>query len=123
MNQNPEFTLWLAGGLIFVMLLFLGISALISSAKKAEVLHNERLATAKRQYDLSLDNLTTNPSDPSARVRCLELGRIHYEMTIPDTYTVNGNGARIASQNNSANREARIQSDIEARVGHLKMAG
>lgn len=82
----------------------------------------EKKEAAKTLYHQSLDYLGQRPSDPTARIRCLELGRIYYAYEIPDTQTYQ-NGQIVDKTDNSANREARIKNDIEARVCYLKARG
>ncbi len=83
----------------------------------------EKLAIA-RAYQDALDYLAQHPTDPSARLGCLERGRTFYAMAIPDTFTLVVGERTFGTQdyqNNTAGREARITADIEARVGHLKV--
>ncbi len=106
--------LWIVlGGVLFLICW----GAWIGAKHRAEAIRK-----AHANYENALNYLSLHPADPQARVACLETGRIHYNFKIPDTETVNGRGVVVQTINNSANREARIQSDIEARVGHLKVA-
>ena len=81
--------------------------------------NEERMDKAKQLYDLALKMLALKPDDPDVRTKCLESGRLYYELAIPDTQTMQGNRV-IFTTDNSANRETRIQADINARTGHLK---
>ena len=119
-----------AGGMmeIFITLITLCFLALVAfvvwTFQYGQRRHEERRqlqAKAKDEYTEALDHLLKSPSDPSVRIKCLESGRVFYTFDIPDTQTFNGNGVVVGIQDNSANREARIQSDIEARVGHLRV--
>lgn len=47
----------------------------------------EKLAIA-RAYQAALDYLAQHPTDPQARLACLERGRVSYATTIPDTFTL-----------------------------------
>lgn len=78
-------------------------------------------ARAKIAYIRALSDLAKNPSGSSARQVALETGRVFYCFEIPDTQVWNGNGYVIRTTNNSANREAKIQADIDAQIGHLKV--
>jgi hypothetical protein len=87
--------------------------------KKAQML------AIARAYQDALDHLAQHPTDPGARVACLERGRAFYALTIPDTFTLVVGEKTFGAQdyqNNTAGREARIAADIEARVGHVKVA-
>ena len=86
-----------------------------------ERLKKEQSEISKNNYNNALHYLASNPAAPEARIACLEAGRIHYSFGIPDTQVVRGAGVVVKSTDNSANRESRIQSDIEARIGHLKV--
>jgi Na+-transporting methylmalonyl-CoA/oxaloacetate decarboxylase gamma subunit len=81
-------------------------------------------AEVKKAYDDALDYLAQHPTEPRARIECLERGRAFYLMTIPDTFTLVVGERTFGTQdyqNNTAGREARIAADIEARIGHLKL--
>lgn len=112
----------IALGLLSVGLFIYGLFD--QSERSKENIERQRRAyeLAKENYERSLGNLSKFSDDPTFRVLALEMGRIFYSYEIPDTQTVNGNGHVVAVQNNSANREARINADIEARIGHLKFA-
>jgi len=79
-----------------------------------------RYAAAQANYASALHELMSKPHDPNVRIKCLNAGRDFYQITIPDTVLRQG-GQRIAMTDNSANREARIAADIEARIGHLNL--
>lgn len=94
--------------------------------KQQEVLKRQQKALQifQQKYFSALEYLENNPLDPKARIQALESGREFYALSMPDTYTAHFQGGHFAGtsnhQNNAASREARINSDIEARIGHLK---
>ena len=92
---------------------------LIHIGNEAERFRQERIDVSKNVYDLALKMLALKPNDPDIRVKCLEDGRAYYQLIIPNTQTMQGTRV-IFTADNSANREARIQADINARIGHLK---
>ena len=111
----------IGGVSLFISFLRWAIKQERANAKQRQ----EELDLTKRHYETTLRFLQSNPEDPQARVSCLEAGRRYYELVMPDTHTVHyRNGLPVGTsdaQDNSAGREARISSDIEARVGHLKV--
>lgn len=68
----------------------------------------KRTTLAKQAYFEALNYLRINPTDPTARMKCLAAGRIYVASLEPGGYV-------------SAAAEARIRDDIEAMVGHLKV--
>ncbi len=117
----------------FGTILFLIISGVIALATlvayriHAVQKHNKAMiAEYHDAYNDALDYLAAHPADPTVRVTCVEIGRVYYAASIPDTFTaVIGTNAFGTQdyQNNTAGREARIAADIEARIGHLKTKG
>lgn len=118
---------------IFAIILTLSLSASVfwftkyALGKQQAVLkkQKEALQISQEKYFNALEYLEKNPTDPKARVHALETGREFYAIAMPDTYTAHFQGVHFAGtsnhQNNAASREARINSDIEARIGHLKI--
>ena len=117
----------------FAIILFLVIVGIIAIATLVvhrindTQKHNKAMiAEYHDAYNDALDYLAAHPTDPTVRVTCVEIGRVYYAATIPDTFTAvigtNTFGTQDY-QNNTAGREARIAADIEARIGHLKTKG
>jgi len=77
-----------------------------------------REESCRMAYHAALHHLAGNPSNPNARIACLHAGREYYRLMHPDTTAKGANGSTI-HQDNTAAREALINSDINARVGHL----
>ena len=106
---------------IVVALICWGMVAARANAEQAR----ENLEVTRSAYEATLSVLQMNPTDPDIRAKCLSWGRRYYGETMPDTHTIHlQNGIPVGTsdhQNNAASREARINSDIEARIGHLKM--
>lgn len=99
-----------------------------SALRKQEAVQNrqkEVLQVSQEKYFKALEYLEKNPIDPKARIHALETGREFYSLAMPNTYTTHFQGTHFAGtsnhQNNGVSREARINSDIEARIGHLKI--
>lgn len=93
-------------------------------ATRSSMQKQQRLEEARAAYDEALDYLEAHPTDPKARRVCLERGRVYYAVTDPDivSYVIGERAAGVTGiSNNSAAREAKIASDIEARIGHLKV--
>lgn len=112
-------------GLVGLGFVFIGFPIflvfMILRAKKEGKRNALLFQASQAVYELALDHLARNPQDPKARVKALEAGREYYGYINPDTQTVR-DGIVIATRDNAAAREAKIQSDIEARIGHLKVA-
>lgn len=110
----------------FLGLIVLGAVALYVRGLRAAAAQKVRFQQITKEYADALDYLGTNPTAPDARLRCLSAGRAFYAQKIPDTYTqhyvnwlpVGGTSDYVS---NETAREARINSDIEARIGHLKV--
>ena len=97
----------------------LGLVWLVRMGIRDSEVRQKRFEVTKNLYELSLKMLEMKPHEPNLRLQCLEEGRAYYQLIIPDTQSTQG-GHVFLTTNNSANREARIQADINARVGHLK---
>lgn len=107
------------------------VGFLVCRSKTRAAQDQGRYHQLKEQYQATLDHLANHPLDPYARVRCLEAGRRFYARVHPDSYDQDVSAltspasllgvGRSNFQDNTAAREAKIMSDIEARVGHLKL--
>lgn len=105
------------GFLFIFILIFIGLIAY-------NVFQDTRgnIQKAKEEYDEALDFLERNPEDSKSRVLTLEKGRVYYGLINPDVNIVGQKSGSIYSiTNNTAGREAQINADIEARIGHLKI--
>lgn len=84
-----------------------------------------RWEAARNNYAAALQFLRANPTHPNARGACVDTGRVYYSLVMPDTATVHYQGGVITgvsnAQNNAASREAAINADIEAQIGHLRL--
>lgn len=108
-------------GIVLVVVLGGGsLAILFAWSVMGDRARRRRFLEADARYKTALEFLRLNPSHEDARLRCIEAGRAFYLITSPNTITVHSGGGMSGHQDNSAGREARIQADIEARIGHLK---
>jgi hypothetical protein len=119
--STPMMSIFVLADIVLIVSTFwYGISYSIEEQKRNQA----RINRMKQDYDDALCLLEKRPANPKSRLNCLDVGRVYYEATMPDTMTVHyNNGIPVGTsghQNNSVGREARINSDIEARIGHLK---
>ncbi len=77
--------------------------------------NEKRYIRAKDIYFSLLDKLESDPDNTKLRIEVLEAGRVFYSKESPD-YIVS-QGSSVWLDDHSAGREARIQSDINARIG------
>ena len=91
--------------------------------KKVQNDREDAMDQAGAVYQAALDHLAAAPSDPAVRVAALGAGRTYYGMAMRDTQILSFGSqvGPIRETSREAGREARIASDIEARVGHLKV--
>lgn len=94
----------------------------IKKVKKQAEARNAMFAAAKALYDKSLFDLQEDPTNSNKHQEALTRGREYYSFVHPNTYDMHQNGMSSNLRDNAGIVEAKVQSDIQARIGKGKVS-